>query len=279
MIKAQIAISVQLCVLGIFIAIVNEYNNNTPADAHSFEPNSLSTFLELGHRADVELLLAKANFPSNMTLALDHGERAVKLLNDVYRLDDDIIEDSDFNRKYNEAQNSKNVTVQALVVANIVDEILRDYGRALDIQYDLTNMSNMNMNMNMQNMSNMKMQSMSNPDSLISSPLSCSSNEPFHSDVEGKENNNNYTNIINFDNYQSAQKLSESVIQIFDNRLCPLAESTNNANRMAIIMIHDSLMDLKYLLNNKASAQNIMTLVHGNLHPSLQMAYNLKLKQ
>jgi hypothetical protein len=279
MIKAQIAISVQLCVLGIFIAIVNEYNNNTPADAHSFEPNSLSTFLELGHRADVELLLAKANFPSNMTLALDHGERAVKLLNDVYRLDDDIIEDSDFNRKYNEAQNSKNVTVQALVVANIVDEILRDYGRALDIQYDLTNMSNMNMNMNMQNMSNMKMQSMSNPDSLISSPLSCSSNEPFHSDVEEKENNNNYTNIINFDNYQSAQELSESVIQIFNSRLCPLAESTNNVNRMAIIMIHDSLIDLKYLLNNKASAQDIMMLVHGNLHPSLQMAYNLKLKQ
>jgi hypothetical protein len=172
MIKARMVISVQLCVLGIFIAIVNEYNNNTPADAHSFEPNSLSTFLELAHRADVELSLAKSNFPSNMTLSIDHGERAVKLLNDVYRLDDDIIEDSDFNRKYNEAQNSKNVTVQALVVANIVDEILRDYGRALDIQYDLTNMSNMNMNMNMQNMSNMKMQSMSNLDSLISSPLS-----------------------------------------------------------------------------------------------------------
>jgi hypothetical protein len=279
MIKAQIAISVQLCVLGIFIAIVNGYNNNTPADAHSFEPNSLSTFLELGHRADVELLLAKANFPSNMTLALDHGERAVKLLNDVYRLDDDIIEDSDFNRKYNEAQNSKNVTVQALVVANIVDEILRDYGRALDIQYDLTNMSNMNMNMNMQNMSNMKMQSMSNPDSLISSPLSCSSNKPFHSDVEGKENNNNHTDIINFDNYQSAQKLSESVIQIFSNRLCPLTEPTNNANKTAVIRIHDSLIDLKYLLNNKASAQDIMMLVHGNLHPSLQTAYNLKLKQ
>jgi hypothetical protein len=277
MIKARMVISAQLCVLGIFIAIVNEYNNNTPADAHSFEPNSLSTFLELAHRADVELSLAKSNFPSNMTLSIDHGERAVKLLNDVYRLDDDIIEDSDFNRKYNEAQNSKNVTVQALVVANIVDEILRDYGRTLDIQYDLTNMSNMNMNMNIQNMSNMKMQSMSNLDSLISSPLSCSSNEPFHSDVEGKENNNNHTNIINFDNYQSAQKLSESVIQIFSNRLCPLAESTTN--KTAVIRIHDSLIDLKYLLNNKASAQDIMMLVHGNLHPSMQMAYNLKLKQ
>ncbi|HJY14731.1 MAG TPA: hypothetical protein VJ225_01795 [Nitrososphaeraceae archaeon] len=275
MIKAQIVISVQLCVLGIFIAIVNEYNNNTPADAHSFEPNSLSTFLELGHRADVELLLAKANFPSNMTLAIDHGERAVKLLNDVYRLDDDIVDDSDFNRKYNEAQNSKNTTVQALVVANIVDQILREYGRAFDIDYDLTNMSNMNMNMQNINMQNMNI---SNSDSAISSPLSCSSNEPFHSDVKGIQNNDNNTDIINFDNYQSAQKLSESVIQIFNNRLCPLTELTNNANKTAVIRIHDSLIDLKYLLNNKALAQDIMMLVHGNLHPSLQMAYNLKLK-
>ena len=43
-------------------------------------------------------------------------------------------------------------------------------------------------------------------------------------------------------------------------------------------MIHDRLIDLKYLLNNKASAQDIMML-HGNLHPGLQVAYNLKLKQ
>jgi hypothetical protein len=68
-------------------------------------------------------------------------------------------------------------------------------------------------------------------------------------------------------------------IQIFNNKLCPLAESTNNANKTAIIMIHDRLIDLKYLLNNKASAQDIMALVHGNLHPGLQVAYNLKLKQ
>lgn len=207
-----------------------------------------------------------------MTLALDHGERAVKLLNDVYRLDDDIVDDSDFIRKYNEAQNSKNATVQALVVANIVDQILREYGRAFDIDYDLTNMSNMNIqNMNMQNMN------MSNSDSVISS-ISCSLSRPFHSNAGGNENNNNYTDIINFDNYQSAQKLSESVIQIFNNRLCPLTESANSANKTAIIMIHDSLIDLRYLLNNKTSAQDIMMLVHGDLHPSLQTAYNLKLK-
>ena len=269
MITARIAISAQLCALGIFVVLVNVYNNNTRADAHSFSPNSLSTFISLAYEADVELSLANSNFPSNITLALYHGKNAVELLDDAYRLDDEIIDDTDFVRKYNEGQNSKNATIQALVIANIVDQILREYGEAFGIHYDLTNMSNMNM----------IMQNMSNSDLPISSSLSCSSNELIHSDIEGEKNNNSYTDIINFDNYQSAQKLSESVIQIFNNKLCPLAESTNNANKTAIIMIHDRLIDLKYLLNNKASAQDVMVLVHGNLHPGLQAAYNLKLKQ
>jgi hypothetical protein len=36
-----------------------------------------------------------------------------------------------------------NSTTLALVVANLVDEILRNYGSAYGITYDLTNMSNM----------------------------------------------------------------------------------------------------------------------------------------
>ena len=48
------------------------------------------------------LSLANSNFPSNITLALYHGKNAVELLDDVYRLDDEIIDDTDFVRKYNE---------------------------------------------------------------------------------------------------------------------------------------------------------------------------------
>jgi hypothetical protein len=36
-----------------------------------------------------------------------------------------------------------NSTTLALVVANLVDEILRNYGSAYGITYDLTNVSNM----------------------------------------------------------------------------------------------------------------------------------------
>jgi hypothetical protein len=70
MIKAQIAISAQLCILGVFVAVINTYNNSIPADAHNFSPNSLSTFFSLANEANVELSLANSNFPSNITLAL-----------------------------------------------------------------------------------------------------------------------------------------------------------------------------------------------------------------
>jgi hypothetical protein len=123
------------------------------------------------------------------------------------------------------------------------------------------------------NMSNM----MRAPNMTSSFP-SYSMNMPMNSNIEAEENDN-YTNIVNIDNYQSAQKLSEKVFQVFKNQLRPLAVSSNDANQAAIIMVEKSLFDLKYLINNKASAQDIMGLVHGKLHPSLQLAYDLKLKQ
>jgi DNA-binding protein Fis len=113
---------------------------------------------------------------------------------------------------------------------------------------------------------------------MTSSFPSYSMNMPMNSNIEAEENDN-YTNIVNIDNYQSAQKLSEKVFQVFKNQLRPLAVSSNDANQAAIIMVEKSLFDLKYLINNKASAQDIMGLVHGKLHPSLQLAYDLKLKQ
>ena len=271
--KGKIVISIQLCLLGNFVALVAEFSNNTAGYAHNFSPNSLSTFISIVHAADVELSLASSNFPANVTLALDHSKNAVKLMNYAYRSDDEIIDDIDFVRKYNNAMSSQNETIHALVVANIVDRILSEYGEALDIQYDLTNMSNMNM----------AMQDMSNSDSFIfpSSPVHITNESiPLIERGEINYNNNTSINIVNFDNYASAQKLSEVVLQIFNDQLSPLAGSSNNtANKAAITMIDKGIIELKDLLSNRASAQDVMMLVHGKLHPSLQLAYGLKLKQ
>jgi hypothetical protein len=55
----------------------------------------------------------------------------------------------------------RNSTSLALVIANMVDEVLRKYGTAFDIGYDLTNMSNMD-GMKMSSMSGSSFSSSSN---------------------------------------------------------------------------------------------------------------------
>jgi hypothetical protein len=258
------ALTLGIIFLGLFQISIGK---NYVSHAHNFEPNSLSTFLELVDRTDVELSLARANFPSNVTLALDQGERAVELLNDVYRLDDDIVDDSDFIRKYNEALNSLNGTVHALVVANLVDSVLREYGKAFDLDYDLTNMSNVVMMTPV-------------PNSSLSSSSTFQPDMNMLDNQTSNKSSHNHNTIVNFGQYQSAQQLSRKAYQIFTSQLRPLSASYNNTNiDIALPKLEQSLVSLESLVNKKADAKELMMLVHGELHPSLQLAFNLKLKR
>lgn len=246
----------------VFIGLVNKYDEIHPAYAHSFTPNSLSTFITLVYRAEIELLLATDNFPLNVTVALDHAEDAAKLIDDAYYLDEDIVDDADFARKYNDALDTHNSTIHALVVANIVDQILREYGDAFDIRYDLTNMSNM----------------------LITEMSGGTSNSPRSGSVNNTNvsTNSNYQNnklqVVNIADYQSAQKLSEKASKILGSYLLFLP-SSNNADIVIVAKLEESMANLKYLVDSKAPAQKLMMLVHEQIHPILQSAYSLKLRQ
>lgn len=246
----------------VFIGLVNKYDEIHPAYAHNFTPNSLSTFITLVYRAEIELLLATDNFPLNVTVALDHAEDAAKLIDDAYYLDEDVVDDADFTRKYNDALDTHNSTIRALVVANIVDQILREYGDAFDIRYDLTNMSNMLIT--------------EMPDGTSYSPHSGSVNNTNVSTNSTYQNNK--LQVVNIADYQSAQKLSEKASQIFRNHLLFLP-SSNATYNTTITKLEKSMADLNQLVENKTPAQELMMLVHGHIHPSLQLAYGLKLRQ
>jgi hypothetical protein len=246
----------------VFIGLVNKHNDIQPAYAHNFTPNSLSAFLALVYRAEVELSLATDNFPLNVTVALKHAEDAAELVDEAYYYDEDIVDDTDFVKKYNEALGTRNSTIHALVVANIVDQILREYGEAFDIGYDLTNMSNM----------------------LITEMQEETSNSP-HSDSVNITNvsinstyQNNKLQVVNIADYQSAQKLSEKASQILRSNLLFLP-SSNNTDTAIVAKLEESMANLKYLVDSKARSQELMMLVHGQIHPSLQLAYSLKLRQ
>lgn len=235
--------------------LANIYINSHHAYAHSFTPNDLSAFLSLVYEAEVELSLANDNFPFNVTLALDHAEDAAKLIDNAYYFDEEIIDDNDFIERYDEATNTHNSTIRGLVIANIVDQVLKAYGEAYDIGYDLTNVSNM----------------MGAPD-----VNSSSANDP---NIKKPTNKNNTLQVINIADYQSAQKLSEKAYQIFRTDVLTLFPSSNNTTASVVTRLEKSITDLNRLIDDKAPAQELMMVVHGQVHPNLQLAYSLKLKQ
>ncbi|MGE5634862.1 MAG: hypothetical protein ACM3VV_06480 [Deltaproteobacteria bacterium] len=62
---------------------------------------------------------------------------------DIYYADDDVVDDNDFIKRYDKAIGSSNSTTYALVVADLLDEVLREYPDAIVTEIDLTNMSNL----------------------------------------------------------------------------------------------------------------------------------------
>jgi len=111
--------------------------------AHSFSSDDSSYFLGLDKRTKVELELAEKNYPLNITLSMDHSDNAARLVYDIYYADDDIVDDVDFIKRYEKEVNSSNSTTYALVVADLLDAVLKGYADALVIDTDLTNMSNL----------------------------------------------------------------------------------------------------------------------------------------
>jgi hypothetical protein len=167
------------------------------------------------------------------------------------------ISSKDFQIIYEEEQlNNYNSTIQALVVASITDEILRKYGDAYNIDYDLTDMSNMAMT---------NLASMSEDEKEV------------HSYRLG--NNDNELVLANIADYQSALALSRVAIKIFEGKLRPLFQVDNhnsNSSITSVSKIENGLVELNNSLNNKATPHDLMKIVHTQIHPSLQLAYNLE---
>jgi hypothetical protein len=142
-----------------------------------------------------------------------------------------------------------NPKTQALVLANLGNEIYNSYGNALGLPPSMIasmggmNMaskgSSMNMNRNMSGMNSM------------SGPATMNQNNP---------------PIKNITAYETAQSLATVAQQTFSKDLKPIAPA--NA-RSSTVNIGKYVDELKNAVNNKASFMNIMELVHVKLHPTM----------
>jgi hypothetical protein len=152
-----------------------------------------------------------------------------------------------------------NPKTQALVLANLGNEIYNNYGNALGLPPSTV-----------ANMGGMTMQGVI-PSKGSSMNMQMSSGNG----VSGMSAMNQSTaSIKNLTAYQTAQSMAALAPQVFDKNLKPIApaNATNSNSNIA-----NYLHQLKNAVNDKSSFMNVMELVHVKLHPTLISAYNLRL--
>jgi hypothetical protein len=303
--------SVPVMLLLLSSLVVLTYLRSEPTSAHLFVPDKNASLLALIHQIKTELELINYNmkYNGNNDLALEHVGHVIEIqtkdnlssssppplpgasdLRDVIKANPDEPPASIINEKINDTVDFldekiaskindavlKNSTIQALTIANITDEILREYAMAYGIQPVITNSM---LNMNMSGMTS----STSRP-SLSSSMVMENNNmqQPLTTD---ERHTPNATTIVSVANYQNAQSLANKALEIFRKDLQPLGlpEDATNAITLTAIRttsfteLENSLSMLIDSINKKVPYSDIMEIIHGPVHTDLFLAYNLKM--
>ena len=239
--------------------------------AHDFLVNNDITIVTLVEQIKAETELVNTNFLFNNSVSAQvHARNAAELLNDLEDNMTEASEQSSSNLIQIYENEKTNTTSLALVTANIVDEVLRKYGTAFDIGYDLTNMSNMG-GMKMSNMSSGGGSSMN----MITFQTSANNNTlERHSNMSMPTMTGNNLEIVSIQDYETSQVLADVVNELFEDDLRPRTSVSETIN---IEKLEKNLKQLDQAILNKASPHALMGIVHVQIHPTLQQVYELKL--
>jgi len=153
-----------------------------------------------------------------------------------------------------------NSTIQVLAAVELLDGVLKNYGEAFAVGYDMANMSMMTMMMDGTN--NMNMGGNSAADNMSMEDMS-----------------NSDEKLVNMTDYQTAQVLAMRVQELFDSQI--LNSSLSKGSETVDQSINDISAALKVLVadvNGKSSPMDIMTIVHTKIHPNLLTAFGLQLE-
>jgi hypothetical protein len=91
-----------------------------------------------------------------------------------------------------------------------------------------------------------------------------------------EESNSSETSstIVNMMDYESAQALAARAQELFDTKLKAMAEA--NATE-AVAALDAGLDKLKQSIDDKAPLDDVDVIVHSEVHPNIQEAYNLQI--
>ena len=247
--------------------------------AHTFSPNESASFLSLVDQIKSALSPIESDVSTNLTLAKEQGqyarmlvtndttkelkERNERLSTKLLRMLDSVQNITTQNVDTNLANlddvlaeavtvridqdHLENATIQALAFANDINKILDEYTTAFmkDGAANVSdmNMSSMNMNQN-HSMDNMKSNSSSEQD------------------------------IKNLAAYQRASTLINIATDRFNAELKEKSNATSTIDEVV-----KGLEQLKISVHSKSPTSSVMSIVHGEIHPNLQTAFNLQLAQ
>ena len=257
---------------------------------------------------------------NNMSLASDHTNKALSLVTDDVnkeiaernqRLSDDLNADlaalrtsaesasgnntasdtdilvEDINDILDEIVTARidpdqlnNSTIHVLAAVELLDEVLRNYGNAFAVEYDMTNMSMMTMDGNNSD-TNSDTSNNGESDASIHSMSSINmdggDSAGNNMSMDGVSNSDN--RLVNITDYQTAQALAKKVQELFDNQI--INSSLSGSSEIVDQSINNASTAISELITNidgKSSPMDIMTIVHTKIHPNLMTAFGLQLE-
>ena len=216
----------------------------------------------------------------------DHSDDAARMVYETFYADEDVANDGEFTKRYNQELSKANITSNALVVVTLVDEVLRNYANSIDLNFDLTNMSNLlyiiptNSNNNNNNNNNASSQSI---DKLESSFFvdALNNSENLNVNVNGENGKNllfvtNQT-IINYAKHETAKTLAMKINTLFQLYLKSFI-GLDKIKLKDVTKLEDDFNKLYSMIDKNSSPAEIMKKVHIDIQPTMQKIYNLKTK-
>ena len=265
--------------------------------AHNFSPDESAHFLTIVDKIKVESELAANNTGNNSSAQLhannallnydshtkdELGERNERIANELDNTLNQLLEQAKSQTDQSQLTDTaetiaaildeaisaridveqvNNSTIQALVLASIVDTALQNYGDAYNVEFDLTNMSNLN------------------KETSTNETTATATNE--HTD-HPSTNTSIHSNLVNLTNYESALAFSNNALEKFHNYIStaslPLSEENNTTNSQTYLKkLENGLIEFNNAIKNKENPIKVMEIVHTQIHPNLQILFNLKI--
>lgn len=176
------------------------------------------------------------------------------------------------------------MTTKALVAANLADQSLKEYGLSNGLNNksatDLLNMST-GMIMKMNRAATINMSNDALGQKVDTMPIMSASNHSLNTEWNQPDEGGIYQV-----NYKTSTELAKSLKTLFSDNLenAKLQNSTGlmhipiNMKVNSVKELGQGIDNLILALNRNASLEEVSSIVHGQIHPNLFLAFDLKLK-